>query len=51
MAERVAEALALQGGIEVEGKQAKIVWGRSRPAKGKKPMAGTSGETSTATEA
>ena len=36
MAERVAEALSAQGGIEVQGKKAKVVWGRSRPAKGKR---------------
>ncbi|WWC72461.1 pre-mRNA-splicing factor SLT11 [Kwoniella pini CBS 10737] len=35
LAERVAEALSAQGGIEVGGKKAKVVWGRSRPQKGK----------------
>ncbi|KAL7423904.1 Pre-mRNA-splicing factor slt11 [Cryptotrichosporon argae] len=34
LAERVAEALAAQGGIEVAGKRARIAWGRSRPKKG-----------------
>ncbi|CAK9779473.1 cell wall organization and biogenesis-related protein [Cutaneotrichosporon oleaginosum] len=29
-AERAAEALSAQGGIEVDGKRAKIAWGRSR---------------------
>ncbi|GMK58405.1 hypothetical protein CspeluHIS016_0504370 [Cutaneotrichosporon spelunceum] len=29
-AERAAEALSAQGGIEVDGKRAKVVWGRSR---------------------
>lgn len=33
MAERAADALAAQGGIEVEGKKAKVVWGRARPQK------------------
>ncbi|ORX41115.1 cell wall organization and biogenesis-related protein [Kockovaella imperatae] len=37
LAERTAEALSAQGGIEVQGKRCKVVWGRSRPAKGKKP--------------
>ncbi|WVO17492.1 pre-mRNA-splicing factor SLT11 [Cryptococcus depauperatus] len=32
-AERVAEALAAQGGIEIEGKKARVVWGRARPQK------------------
>jgi pre-mRNA-splicing factor RBM22/SLT11 len=31
MAERAAEALAAQSGIEVEGKRAKVAWGRSKP--------------------
>ncbi|KAK8850428.1 pre-mRNA-splicing factor SLT11 [Kwoniella newhampshirensis] len=35
MAERSAEALSAQSGIEVSGKRAKVVWGRSRPQKGK----------------
>lgn len=35
MAERVADALAMQGGIEVIDKQAKVVWGRARAAKPK----------------
>jgi len=39
MAERAAEALSLQGGIEISGKKCKVVWGRSRPQKGKKPEA------------
>jgi hypothetical protein len=34
MAERVAESLSAQGSVEVLGKRAKIVWGRSRPQKG-----------------
>ena len=37
MAERAAEALSMQGGIEITGKKCKVVWGRSRPQKGKKP--------------
>jgi pre-mRNA-splicing factor RBM22/SLT11 len=51
MAEQAAEALSMQGGIEVEGKKARVVWGRSRPQKGKKPAAaeaGEGGESSTA---
>jgi pre-mRNA-splicing factor RBM22/SLT11 len=40
-AERAAEALSAQNGIEVQGKRAKVVWGRSRPKKGK---AGSSAE-------
>ncbi|WVF67975.1 pre-mRNA-splicing factor SLT11 [Kwoniella sp. CBS 6097] len=39
LAERVAEALSAQNGIEVSGKKAKVVWGRSRPQKGKGPAA------------
>jgi pre-mRNA-splicing factor RBM22/SLT11 len=35
LAERTAEGLAAQGGIEVEGKKAKVAWGRSKPGKGK----------------
>ncbi|EIW69766.1 hypothetical protein TREMEDRAFT_29541 [Tremella mesenterica DSM 1558] len=34
-AERVAEALSAQGGMEVQGKRAKVVWGRPRPPKHK----------------
>ncbi|KAJ9106950.1 Pre-mRNA-splicing factor slt11 [Naganishia adeliensis] len=34
VAERVAEALTAQGGIEVLGKRGKVVWGKSRPARG-----------------
>lgn len=37
VAERVAESIAVQGGLEVSGKKAKIVWGRARPAKGGAP--------------
>ncbi|CAD6574083.1 MAG: Pre-mRNA-splicing factor slt11 [Tremellales sp. Tagirdzhanova-0007] len=37
LAERAAEALSAQNGIEVQGKRAKVVWGRSRPNKGKRP--------------
>lgn len=37
LAERSAEALSAQNGIEVQGKRAKVVWGRSKPNKGKKP--------------
>ncbi|WVQ86060.1 pre-mRNA-splicing factor SLT11 [Cryptococcus sp. DSM 104549] len=33
MAERVAEALSAQSGIEVETKRAKVLWGRAKPAK------------------
>jgi pre-mRNA-splicing factor RBM22/SLT11 len=32
-AERVADSLTAQGGIEVLGKRGKVVWGRPRPAK------------------
>ena len=39
MAERAAEALAIQGGVEVNGKKARIAWGRSRPNKGKNKAA------------
>ncbi|WVQ63175.1 pre-mRNA-splicing factor SLT11 [Kwoniella botswanensis] len=47
LAERVAEALSAQGGIEVGGKKAKVVWGRARPQKGKAPATSTpSGEAS-----
>jgi len=35
LAERTAEGLSAQGGIEVEGKKAKVAWGRSKPGKGK----------------
>jgi len=35
LAERTSEGLSAQGGIEVEGKKAKVAWGRSRPGKGK----------------
>lgn len=35
LAERTSEGLAAQGGIEVEGKKAKVAWGRSKPGKGK----------------
>jgi pre-mRNA-splicing factor RBM22/SLT11 len=35
LAERTAEGLSAQGGIEVEGKMAKVAWGRSKPGKGK----------------
>ena len=35
LAERTAEGLSAQGGIEIEGKKAKIAWGRSKPGKGK----------------
>lgn len=31
LAERAAEALSAQSGIEVEGKKAKVAWGRSKP--------------------
>jgi len=34
VAERVAESLSAQSGVEVLGKRAKVVWGRSRPQKG-----------------
>ncbi|KAJ9101501.1 Pre-mRNA-splicing factor slt11 [Naganishia cerealis] len=34
IAERAAEALSAQGGIEVLGKRGKVVWGKSRPARG-----------------
>ncbi|KAJ9119017.1 Pre-mRNA-splicing factor slt11 [Naganishia vaughanmartiniae] len=34
IAERTAEALSAQGGIEVLGKRGKVVWGKSRPARG-----------------
>lgn len=37
LAERAAEALSIQGGIEVTNKKCRVVWGRSRPQKGKKP--------------
>lgn len=33
LAERSADALSAQGGIEVLGKRGKVVWGRSRPNK------------------
>lgn len=33
IAERVADSLTAQGGIEVLGKRGKVVWGRPRPAK------------------
>lgn len=39
LAERAAEALSIQGGIEVQGKKARIAWGRSRPNKGKNKAA------------
>lgn len=48
MAERVAEALAAQDGIEVDGKRVKVVWGRSRPKKGK--AAEASGEATKTSE-
>jgi pre-mRNA-splicing factor RBM22/SLT11 len=35
LAERTAEGLSAQGGIEIEGKKAKVAWGRSKPGKGK----------------
>ena len=35
LAERTSEGLSAQGGIEVEGKKAKVAWGRSKPGKGK----------------
>jgi RNA recognition motif-containing protein len=40
LAERAAESLSAQNGIEVQGKRAKVVWGRSRPTKGKKAEEG-----------
>ncbi|OCF31754.1 pre-mRNA-splicing factor SLT11 [Kwoniella heveanensis CBS 569] len=46
LAERVAEALSAQNGIEVSGKRAKVVWGRSRPQKGKGPSAAGSASAS-----
>jgi hypothetical protein len=39
VAERVADALTVQGGIEVLGKRGKVVWGRARPAKKAAPAA------------
>lgn len=47
MAERAAESLSLQGGMEVAGKKARAVWGKSRPQKGK-AKAITDGEGSSA---
>ncbi|WWC92189.1 pre-mRNA-splicing factor SLT11 [Kwoniella dendrophila CBS 6074] len=44
LAERSAEALSAQGGIEVGGKKAKVLWGKARPQKGKQPS--TSNEAS-----
>jgi len=51
LAEKVAEALTAQGGIEVSGKKAKVVWGRARPQKGKAAITAgeSSGSTSTVT--
>jgi len=45
MAERAAEALSMQGGIEISAKKCKVVWGRSRPQKGAKKS--EEGETAT----
>ena len=45
LAEKTAEGLSAQGGIEVEGKKAKVAWGRSKPGKGKgKASSSGSGE-------
>ncbi|KAJ9122834.1 hypothetical protein QFC24_003870 [Naganishia onofrii] len=41
IAERTAEALSAQGGIEVLGKRGKVVWGKSRPARGGAAAAGS----------
>ncbi|WVR08621.1 pre-mRNA-splicing factor SLT11 [Kwoniella sp. DSM 27419] len=51
LAERAAEALSAQGGIEVSGKRAKVVWGRSRSQKGKAPAAAASGSGEASTSA
>ncbi|WVQ95536.1 pre-mRNA-splicing factor SLT11 [Kwoniella sp. CBS 9459] len=51
LAERVAEALSAQSGIEVSGKKAKVVWGRSRPQKGKGPAAASASGSGSATPA
>ena len=51
MAEQVAEALSMQGGIEISGKKARVVWGRSRPQKGKKAESEAGGSAPEATAA
>jgi pre-mRNA-splicing factor RBM22/SLT11 len=44
LAERAAEALSAQSGIEVQGKKVRVVWGKSRPSKGKGKTAAAEGE-------
>lgn len=47
LTERAAEALSAQNGIEIQGKRARVAWGRSKPGKGKEKAkegeAGSSG--------
>lgn len=51
VAERVAEALSAQGGIEVLGKRGKVVWGKARPARGAGAAAAAAGKAKATTAA